>query len=115
VYLDECQLIMKLQGNIVIRDDKLTNYLLVPRSEDDKSKFLAQAGFTSDNPEQLKQAILKLIQTHDAVSDRQNNYGTYYRVEGPLVGPTGTLAVVTVWIELAIDGIIQFVTLKPKR
>jgi hypothetical protein len=106
---------MKLQGNIVIPDGKLTQYLLVPRPEDDKSKFLAQAGFTTSNPEQLKQAILKLIQTHDAVSDRQNKYGTYYRVEGPLTGPSGTLAVVTVWIERTVDGIIQFVTLKPKR
>ena len=69
---------MKLQGNIVIPDAQLTQYLLVPRQEDDKSKFLAQAGFTQDNPEQLKQAILTLIQTNDAISDRQDKYGTYY-------------------------------------
>ncbi|GAC1468749.1 MAG: hypothetical protein NVSMB70_14040 [Chamaesiphon sp.] len=106
---------MKLQGNIIIPDAKLTQYLLVPRQEDDKSKFLAQAGFTQDNPDQLKQAILTLIQTHDAISDRQDKYGTYYRVEGSLVGSNGTLAVVTVWIERTQDGNIQFVTLKPKR
>ncbi|HEY9877397.1 MAG TPA: hypothetical protein V6D29_03020 [Leptolyngbyaceae cyanobacterium] len=106
---------MKLQGTVIIPDAKLTQYLLVPRSEDDKSKFLAQAGFTQDNPDQLKQAILTLIQTHDAISDRQDKYGTYYRVEGPLIGPSGTLAVVTVWIERTQDGTLQFVTLKPKR
>jgi hypothetical protein len=106
---------MKLQGNILIPEAKLTQYLLVARQEDDKSKFLAQAGFTRDNPEQLKEAILILIQTYDAVSDRQDQYGTYYRVEGPLIGPKGTLAVVTVWIERITDGIFQFVTLKPKR
>lgn len=106
---------MKLQGSILIPDDKLTKYLLVPRLEDDKSKFLAQAGFTANNPDQLKQAILKLIETHDAISDRQDKYGTYYLVEGSLIGPHGTLAVVTVWIERTADGIIQFVTLKPKR
>jgi hypothetical protein len=106
---------MKIQGTILIPDTKLTQYLLVLRPEDDKSQFLAQAGFTSDNPEQLKQAIITLIQSHDAISDRQNRYGTYYFVEGPLVRPNGTLAVVTVWIERAVDGILQFVTLKPKR
>ena len=106
---------MKLQGNIIIPDAKLTQYLLIPRQEDDKSKFLAQAGFTQDNPDQLKQAILTLIQTNDAISDRQNKYGTYYRVEGDLIGSNRTLAVVTVWIERTQDGTIQFVTLKPKR
>lgn len=106
---------MKLQGTIIIPDAKLTQYLLVPRQEDDKSKFLAQAGFTQDNPDELKQAILTLIQTYDAISDRQDKYGTYYRVEGDLVGSDRALAVVTVWIERAEDGNIQFVTLKPKR
>lgn len=106
---------MKLQSNIIIPDSKLTQYLLVPRQEDDKSKFLAQAGFTQDNPDQLKQAIFHLIQNCDAISDRQDKYGTYYRVEGELVGINRSLAVVTVWIERAKDGHIQFVTLKPKR
>jgi hypothetical protein len=106
---------MRIKGTIVIPDAKLTQYLLVLRSEDDKSRFLAQVGFTSENPEQLKQAIINLIDSHDAMSDRQNRYGTYYLVEGPLDGPNGTIAVVTVWIERAVDGIFQFVTLKPKR
>jgi len=68
----------------------------VPRPEDDKSKFLAQAGFTQENPDQLKQAILSPVQAYDAVSDRQDKYGTYYRVEGPILGPRGALFVVTV-------------------
>jgi hypothetical protein len=106
---------MKLQGTIVVPDAKLTQYLLVSRPEDDKSKFLAQVGFTLDNPAQLKQAIFELIQSYEAIADRHNKYGTYYLVEGPLLGPNGSLAVVTVWIERTVDGIFQFVTLKPKR
>lgn len=106
---------MKLSGDIIIPEAKLTQYLLVPKAENDKSGFLTQAGFTQDNPERLKQAILTLIQTHEAICDRQDKYGTYYYVEGPLIGPNGTLLVVTVWIERTQDGIIQFVTLKPKR
>lgn len=106
---------MKLQGKIIIPEAKLTQYLLIYQEESDKSKFLAQAGFTQANPDQLKQAIITLIQTHDTIRDRHNKYGTYYRVEGPLIGPDGTLTVVTVWIERTQDGNIQFVTLKPKR
>jgi hypothetical protein len=75
----------------------------------------SQVGFTPDNPDQLKQAIFNLVQTYDAIADRNNKYGTYYLVEGPLLGPNGALAVVTVWIERTVDGIFQFVTLKPKR
>ncbi|MBE9140616.1 hypothetical protein IQ254_26020 [Nodosilinea sp. LEGE 07088] len=106
---------MKLQGTLIIPDSKLAEYLLVPRPEDDKSKFLAQVGFTLDSPDQLKQAILSLVKTYDAISDRSNRYGTYYLVEGVLLGPNGNLEVVTVWIERNLDGVFQFVTLKPKR
>ena len=106
---------MKLEGEFIIPEAKLTQYLLVLRKEDDKSKFLAQAGFTLANADDLRQAILLLVQTCEAVSDRQNKYGIYYQVEGPLIGPGGKLAVVTVWIERTADGKYQFVTLKPKR
>ncbi|NJL90802.1 MAG: hypothetical protein HC916_14190 [Coleofasciculaceae cyanobacterium SM2_1_6] len=106
---------MKLQGNIIIPEAKLTQYLLIHREYDDKSKFLAQAGFSQNNPNQLKQAILTLISTHDAVVDRKDKYGTFYQVEGNLIGINRILAVVTVWLKRAEDGNIQFITLKPKK
>lgn len=106
---------MKLEGELIIPEAKLTQYLLISRREDDKSKFLAQAGFTQTNTDDLRQAILLLVKTYEAISDRQNEYGKYYRVEGPLIGPNGTLAVVSIWIERTVDGRFQFVTLKPKR
>ncbi|MDB9315966.1 hypothetical protein PN462_22835 [Spirulina sp. CS-785/01] len=83
---------MKLPETVIIADAKLTQYLLVRREQDDKSKFLAQAGFTQDNSEKLKTALLKLIQTQNAIADRKNEYGTFYRVEGNLERETGTLA-----------------------
>ncbi|MBP0009937.1 MULTISPECIES: DUF6883 domain-containing protein [unclassified Roseofilum] len=100
---------------VIIAYAKLTEYLLVYQEQNDKSKFLAQAGFTQDNPEELLLSILQLIQTYDAVEDRQNEYGTFYQVEGDLQGPTKSLAVITIWLQPAIDGKFQFVTLKPKR
>ena len=44
-------------SDIVIPSEKLTEYLLVPRVRNDKSKFLSQAGFTTENPAILEQAI----------------------------------------------------------
>lgn len=96
--------------------EKLTGYLLVYRASNDKSQFLAQAGFTSRNPSVLEQALRDLVAKEAAVADSINDYGEFYRVEGDLRGPNGVrLPVVTVWIRLKADGSHRFVTLKPLR
>lgn len=51
---------MKIPDDAIIPDEKLTQYLLVYKAKNDKSQFLAQAGFTLDNPDQLKAAIQAL-------------------------------------------------------
>ncbi len=101
---------------LVIADEKLTRYLLVWRDEDDKSAFLAKAGFTQDNPSMLAAALRTLVANHEAEVDRRNEYGIFYRVVGDLVGPADdALVVVTIWLnELAAD-VYRFVTLKPWR
>jgi hypothetical protein len=102
----------------VIPADKLVDYLLVHRPEDDKSQFLARGGFTRDNPDDLEAAIRHLLETAEAVFDRSNIYGDYFRVEGDLLGVNGrTLSAITVWIikAAAADGSYRFVTLKPGR
>ena len=106
---------MKIPADAIIPAEKLTHYLLVPRQRNDKSKFLAQAGFSIDNPAALEQAIRDLVATNEAVQDRQDDYGTFYQVMGELVGPSGILSVITIWIARAVDGEIRFVTLKPAR
>jgi hypothetical protein len=78
---------MNLAAHAVIPRDKLTGYLLVFRPKSDKSTFLAQAGFTSANPDRLEQAIRELLTKHEAVKDQVNVYGVFYRVEGELIGP----------------------------
>ncbi len=40
------------------------------REQDDKSKFLAQAGFTQDNRQLLKAAIRQLADATPAIQDR---------------------------------------------
>jgi hypothetical protein len=106
---------LKIPSDAVIPIEKLTQYLLVPRQRNDKSKFLAQAGFGAGNSGDLIRAIRRLVAHNEAVQDRQDVYGRFYQVTGDLVGPSGILSVVTVWIERSVDGQIRFVTLKPAR
>jgi hypothetical protein len=105
---------VKIPADAIIPDHKLTRYLLVYKSRSDKSKFLAQAGFTLKNPEDLYAALRTLVETSEAVEDRIDEYGTYYQVAGFLIGTDGkSLSVVTVWLQRQIDGKFQFITLKP--
>jgi len=107
---------MRLPGDVVIPEPKLTRYLLVPRQKGDKSKFLAQAGFTLDNSSALDRALRKLARDGEAEFDRVDTYGTYYRVVGELDGSNGVrLTVVTIWIGRLVNSQFQFVTLFPAK
>ena len=48
---------MRIPEDLIIPDDKITHYLLVPQLRNDKSKFLAQAGFTQESSEALRLSI----------------------------------------------------------
>jgi hypothetical protein len=106
---------MRIPQDATIALEKLTGYLLVYRSRSDKSRFLAQAGYSSANVHELERSLRLLIADGEAVIDRQDEYGIFYRVEGQLLGPQGVLRVVTIWIQQAADGEYKFVTLKPRR
>jgi arylamine N-acetyltransferase len=62
---------------IVIPREKLTHYLLVARVEDDKSKYLAQAGFTAERGDELEAGIRELVRQYDAEQDTCNVYGVF--------------------------------------
>jgi hypothetical protein len=107
---------VKVPADAIVPDDKLTCYLLVYKARNDKSKFLAQAGFTQENPETLRAAIQGIVESGEAVEDRTNEYGTFYQVEGELIGNNGVnLSVTTIWLQRQIDRKFQFVTLKPGK
>ena len=106
---------MRLPEDVIIPREKLTQYLLVPQVKNDKSKFLAQAGFTQDNPDALDAAIHRLIREHDAVPDREDEYGIFYRVTGVLHGISGDLDVITIWIYGTKERHYRFITLKPDK
>lgn len=107
---------MKIPDDAKIPREKIIEYLLVWREWDDKSKFLAQAGFTQENPDALLRAIREIAANADAVEDRENDYGVFLRAEGELKGLNGrSLPVVTIWLRWHVDGLVRFVTLKPRK
>jgi hypothetical protein len=107
---------VRISENSNIPTEKLTHYLLVYKARNDKSQFLAQAGFTAKNPESLRTAIQTLIESAEAIEDRTNEYGTFYEVKGELIGTNEkTLLVTTIWLRRQSDGEFQFVTLKPAK
>jgi hypothetical protein len=66
---------MNLPSNVVIAPEKLTQYLLVQRPRNDKSGFLAQAGYDLSNWRALEADIRALAQTADAEPAGRNEHG----------------------------------------
>jgi hypothetical protein len=107
---------MRIPSDAIVPIEKLFQYLLVLKQQDDKSKFLAQAGFTLGNWEALLSEIRSLAKSAEAIEDRTNEYGTFYRVDGELRGVNGVnLAVRTIWLQRELDKQFQFITLKPRK
>lgn len=50
---------MKLSQDAIIAEAKLTNYLLVPKKRNDKSHWLATAGYTLENWQELEEDLRK--------------------------------------------------------
>ena len=107
---------MKLPSNALIASEKLTKYLLVERPVGDKSEFLKQAGYTSDNWQRLERDIRQQILSKDAVPIEQTEYGELFEIRASLVGPNGVaLNMRTIWMRESRSGLTKFITLYPER
>ena len=107
---------MKLPPNTVIAPRKVTEYLLRLRIEDDKSVFLALAGYTPDNADLLLRDIRQQFLPLEAEFFEQTEYGSKYRIRGTLTGPNGrALRVVTIWMKEDTTNQTKFVTLFPDK
>lgn len=105
---------VRLASDAIISETKLTGYLLIPLPKDDKSKFLAQAGYTLNNWQQLEQDLRTQILPLEAVPTTPTQFGQKYVIVGDLTGPNGTaLRVKTIWI--ATPEATRFVTLFPSE
>ena len=57
-----------------------------------------------ENHEVLDAALRELIQANQAIADRTDEYGTFYRVSVYLQGVNGhCLGVTTIWLQRKID------------
>lgn len=96
--------------------EKLSRYLLVPKVRGDKSAFLAQAGYSLENADQLLQDLRTQILPLDAIGLESNKFGRYYEIRGTIAGPNGVnLAVRTIWMTEHLSGATKFVTLIPDK
>ncbi|NJM59827.1 MAG: hypothetical protein HC849_05895 [Oscillatoriales cyanobacterium RU_3_3] len=103
-----------LPRNATIAEKKLTQYLLVSLPKDDKSKFLAQAGYTLENWQQLEQDLRAQILTQPARSIETTRYGDKYAIRGCLRGINGVeLQILSIW--MVANGTAKFVTLVPDK
>ena len=105
---------MKLPADSLIAPEKLTRYLLRWRPEDDKSAFLARAGYTLENADRLRQDIQSQLLPLDAEFLEPTDYGPKYLIRGSLRGPNGLeLKVASIWMTEDASQQTKFITLYP--
>lgn len=107
---------MRLPSDALVALEKLTEYLLRWRPEDDKSAFLAQAGYTLENADRLLVDIREQLMPLEAVAIENTEYGPKLALAGVLTGPNGrALRVVTIWMTEEATGQTKFITLYPDK
>ncbi len=107
---------MKLPPETFIAPEKITRYLLRLLDEDDKSQFLALAGYTADRADCLLRDIREQMLPLDAELVGPTEYGTKYRIRGTLRGPNGReLRVASLWMTVEATGTTKFLTLYPDK
>ena len=107
---------MKLPENTLIAHEKLTQYLLVLKKRNDKSQWLAQAGYTIENWQLLENDLRAQLLPLDAIPTESTKYGQMYEIRGRLTGPNGkSLSVRTVWMKETATGNTKFITMYPDK
>jgi hypothetical protein len=103
-----------LPQDATIAIEKLTNYLLLLLPKDDKSQFLAKAGYSLENWQRLLQDLRSQVLSQPAEFVETVRYGDKYQIRASLLGPNGVeIRVLTIWI--LSDGKAKFVTLIPDK
>ncbi len=107
---------MKIPTDAIIDPRKISDYLLRPLEDSDKSEFLAQAGYHEANSQRLLDDIHAQLLPLDAEDLGPFAYGQKFRIRGTLVGPNGlSLRVVSIWATVLTTGETRFITLYPDK
>ncbi len=100
----------------IVAESKIRDYLLSSSHPVGRFKaaFFAALGFSSDNWEVLRDALLAIAVSGDAVPGQQSAFGQKFEVRATLTGPSGRRAeIVTVWMVPAQHDFAHFVTAFP--
>lgn len=107
---------MKLSAQAIIAHEKMAKYLLAWRPENDKSQFLARAGYTDQDADRLADDIRNQLLSKDAEFECATDYGDIYRITSALIGPNGReLKVTSIWMVEAATNATKFITLYPAK
>jgi hypothetical protein len=107
---------MKLPANTLIAPEKLTQYLLVLRRRNDKSRWITQAGYNLENWQLLEKDLRTQLLSLDATPIENTIYGQMYEIRGNLTGPNGiTLTMCTIWMTETATGDTKFTTMYPDK
>jgi len=107
---------MKLPPNTHIAAKKLREYLLVWQGKDDKSQWLASAGYTIDNWQVLQQDLRNQVLSKEAVFIESTRFGRMYEIRTELKGPNGKdLFIRSYWMIEAVTEQAKFITLFPNK
>jgi len=106
---------MKLLADAVIAAEKVRRYLLVRQTRGDKSAFLARAGYTLENADQLRNDLRTQLLPLDATPLHSTKFGEFTKFNAPLAGPNGvTLRIRSIWMKEHLSGATKFITLIPE-
>ena len=74
-----------------IHPDKITRYELEPEHDEggDKARYFIDHGFSLEQPEQLRDALLQHAHEHEVVRVESTRYGVQYIIEGEMEFPDG--------------------------
>lgn len=77
---------MNLSPKAIISPEKLKKYLLTYKLRNDKSRWLAHAGYELKNWKLLEYDLRNQILTLNAKPGEENPYGQIYEIRGTLIG-----------------------------
>ena len=107
---------MKLPDDALIAHEKLMQYLLALRKRNDKSQWLAEAGYFIENWQVLENDIGNHILSPDATPIEKTEYGQMYEIRRNLIGPNGkSLPVCTILMTETATGNTKFITMYPDK
>lgn len=107
---------MKLPVDSIIASAKLTQYLLVKKAINDKSQWLATAGYAQNNWQRLEEDIREQILPLEGHFQEITPYGEMVQITGVLTGPNGhSLKVQTIWMIGKSTKLTKFITMYPDK